>query len=84
MKNYITLAALALLTACQTPSNEKTFTYEGNPLVRDKFTADPATLVHDGRCMYMWDTMSIMKVKMVHRVAKNLISQNGFVTQQMI
>lgn len=49
MKNYITLAALALLTACQTPSNEKTFTYEGNPLVRDKFTADPATLVHDGR-----------------------------------
>lgn len=49
MKNYITLAALALLTACQTPQNEKTFTYEGNPLVRDKFTADPATLVHDGR-----------------------------------
>mgnify|MGYP006364381089 FL=1 len=49
MKNYITLAALALLTACQTASNEKTFTYEGNPLVRDKFTADPATLVHNGR-----------------------------------
>lgn len=49
MKNYILLAALALLTACQASTNEKTFTYEGNPLVRDKFTADPATLVHDGR-----------------------------------
>lgn len=49
MKNYFTLAALALLTACQAPVKEKTFVYEGNPLVRDKFTADPATLVYDGR-----------------------------------
>ena len=26
----------------------KTFTPKGNPMVTDKFTADPATLVHDG------------------------------------
>lgn len=50
MKNLLTLSLLALLAACQSPSNnEKTFIYEGNPLIRDKFTADPATLVHDGR-----------------------------------
>lgn len=31
----------------------KTFVYEGNPLIRDKFTADPAPLVHDGR-LYLY------------------------------
>ncbi|MGN0048130.1 MAG: glycoside hydrolase family 43 protein [Bacteroides sp.] len=31
----------------------RTFTSQGNPIVRDKFTADPATLVHDGR-LYLY------------------------------
>lgn len=31
----------------------KTFVYEGNPLIRDKFTADPAPMVHDGR-LYLY------------------------------
>lgn len=52
------LFALAL-TACggnkQASSTEesqdsvKTFVFTGNPIVRDKFTADPAPLVYDGR-----------------------------------
>lgn len=31
----------------------KTFSFEGNPIVRDKFTADPAPMVHDGR-LYLY------------------------------
>lgn len=31
----------------------KTFVYEGNPLIRDKFTADPAPMVHNGR-LYLY------------------------------
>lgn len=31
----------------------KTFVFSGNPLVRDKFTADPAPMVHDGR-LYLY------------------------------
>ena len=32
---------------------ERTFTNTGNPLVKDKFTADPAPMVHDGR-LYLY------------------------------
>lgn len=56
------LFALAL-TACggnkQASSTEesqdsvKTFVFTGNPIVRDKFTADPAPLVYDGR-LYLY------------------------------
>ncbi len=60
----IALGALALLSACggsgKAPAAEtgatdtlKTFTFEGNPIVRDKFTADPAPMVHDGR-LYLY------------------------------
>ena len=31
----------------------RTFTNTGNPLVKDKFTADPAPMVHDGR-LYLY------------------------------
>ena len=51
------------LTACggnkQASSTEesqdsvKTFVFTGNPIVRDKFTADPAPLVYDGR-LYLY------------------------------
>ncbi len=56
------LFALAL-TACggnkQASSTEesqdsvKTFVFTGNPIIRDKFTADPAPLVYDGR-LYLY------------------------------
>lgn len=39
--------------AADTTDSVKTFTYAGNPLVRDKFTADPAPMVHDGR-LYLY------------------------------
>ena len=29
-------------------AGEKQFTFTGNPLIRDKFTADPAPMVYDG------------------------------------
>ena len=32
---------------------QKTFVFNGNPIVRDKFTADPAPMVHDGR-LYLY------------------------------
>lgn len=56
------MLALAL-TACggnkqsdsteETKDSVKTFVFTGNPLVRDKFTADPAPMVHDGR-LYLY------------------------------
>lgn len=58
--------ALLLLSACGSGSKSsdttdatvvedslKTFVFNGNPLIRDKFTADPAPLVHDGR-LYLY------------------------------
>jgi beta-xylosidase len=39
-----------LLSGCKQTATEKTFTFEGNPLVRDCYTADPAPMVaSDGR-----------------------------------
>lgn len=37
----------------ETKDSVKTFVFAGNPLVRDKFTADPAPMVHDGR-LYLY------------------------------
>ena len=37
----------------ETTDSVKTFVFAGNPLVRDKFTADPAPMVHDGR-LYLY------------------------------
>lgn len=34
-------------------AGEKQFTFAGNPLIRDKFTADPAPMVYDGR-LYLY------------------------------
>ncbi len=66
MKKTIIMAlgAIAILSACgggnkaageTDAANDslKIFTFEGNPLVRDKFTADPAPLIHDGR-LYLY------------------------------
>ena len=50
MKNLFYVACVALVTACSSdPQKElNTFTAEGNPIITDKFTADPAPMVHDG------------------------------------
>ena len=63
MKQSLFIIAALALTACggakQSNSAEvaedsvKTFVFNGNPLVRDKFTADPAPMVHDGR-LYLY------------------------------
>lgn len=38
---------------CFSAYAQRTFVYEGNPLITDKFTADPAPLVHDGK-LYLY------------------------------
>ena len=50
MKNLLYVACVALVTACSSASQKElnTFIAEGNPIITDKFTADPAPMVHDG------------------------------------
>ncbi|MCM1491342.1 MAG: glycoside hydrolase family 43 protein [Muribaculum sp.] len=59
------LATFLMSRACGMKTNSKsdsdksdkdsiqTFVFKGNPIVRDKFTADPAPMVHDGR-LYLY------------------------------
>ena len=50
----ISAAAVLALASCAQNVQQKTFTFEGNPLVRDNYTADPAPRVaSDGR-LYMF------------------------------
>ena len=51
MKRRLLVPMLVLLMlGCKQAATEKTFTFEGNPLVRDCYTADPAPMVaSDGR-----------------------------------
>lgn len=50
----ISAAAVLALASCAQNPQQKTFTFEGNPLVRDNYTADPAPMVaSDGR-LYMF------------------------------
>lgn len=55
MKNALVIGFLMILAGCSTQSsqNVKVFTNEGNPLIKDKFTADPAPMVYDG-CLYLY------------------------------
>ena len=49
MRNIaLLISILALMAACAQKETKTTFEYTGNPLVKDKFTADPAPLVHEG------------------------------------
>lgn len=41
-------SAICLLAGCAQQPKLPTFRNTGNPLVKDKFTADPAPLVHNG------------------------------------
>ena len=54
MKTPAKLLLLSIMTAAAiscTGGNQ--FTPTGNPLITDKFTADPAPMVHDGR-LYLY------------------------------
>ena len=54
MRNTLFIASLYLiLCACGEKSNEVKFISESNPIVTDKFTADPAPMVHNGR-LYLY------------------------------
>ena len=49
-RSIITLAALAAVACAPKPAEPGTFVFEGNPLIRDCYTADPAPMVaSDGR-----------------------------------
>lgn len=39
---------LLIFAGCSQKEEQKTFQNSGNPLIKDKFTADPAPLVHEG------------------------------------
>ena len=45
----LVFCAIVLLTGCTQRPQLPTFRNTGNPLIKDKFTADPAPLVFAGR-----------------------------------
>lgn len=49
MKKIALLSAILLLFACSPKDNCSCFKNEGNPVFRNRYTSDPATLVADGR-----------------------------------
>ena len=54
MKTPAKLLLLSIMTAAAIScTGGKQFTPTGNPLITDKFTADPAPMVHDGR-LYLY------------------------------
>lgn len=51
MKRIALLALAVVSFACV--GSQKSFVADGNPLIKDKFTADPAPMVHNGR-LYLY------------------------------
>lgn len=52
--NLLLLLLFILLVSCNSQNNNlTTFQNTGNPLIKDKFTADPAPLVYDGK-LYLY------------------------------
>lgn len=51
MKRIALLALAVILFACA--GSQKSFVADSNPLIKDKFTADPAPMVHNGR-LYLY------------------------------
>ncbi len=51
MKRLALLALAVVSFACA--GSQKSFVADGNPLIKDKFTADPAPMVHNGR-LYLY------------------------------
>lgn len=55
MKRLFFVPVLALfLAACGQEASQKTFVFEGNPLVRDCYTADPAPMVSSDGRLYVY------------------------------
>ena len=55
MKRLLFVPVLVLLLAgCKQASTEKTFNFEGTPLVRDCYTADPAPMVSSDGRLYVY------------------------------
>ena len=52
-KLAIYISSIFLLAGCAQKEAPVTFVNEGNPLIRNKFTADPAPLVYDGK-LYLY------------------------------
>ena len=49
-RSLLFVIAAVALAACAPKVEQKTFIYEGNPIVKDKYTADPAPMIaSDGR-----------------------------------
>lgn len=84
MKHILSIGILCLLAACSPKENQKTFVYEGNPLVRNNFTADLPHWYMAIGCICMSDTMSIMPDKIRLREAGSSILPNGCVTRRLI
>ena len=55
MKRLLFVSVMALiLVACGQEASQKTFVFEGNPLVRDCYTADPAPMVSSDGRLYVY------------------------------
>lgn len=52
-KFYSIICSVLLLAGCNAKNNLPTFTNTGNPLIKDKFTADPAPMVYNGK-LYLY------------------------------
>ena len=50
MKKLLYICCMTLMVSCSNVSEKrpKTFVAEGNPIITEKFTADPAPMVHEG------------------------------------
>ncbi|MDH6313929.1 arabinoxylan arabinofuranohydrolase [Parabacteroides sp. PFB2-10] len=54
MRNlFLLVSSLFVFTCCAQQNNLPTFKNTGNPLIKDKFTADPAPMVYNGR-LYLY------------------------------
>ena len=51
MRSLFLVALATIMVACN--SSQKSFVADGNPLIKDKFTADPAPMVHNDR-LYLY------------------------------
>lgn len=52
-KITLLISCICMLMSCAQKSNLPTFENTGNPLIKDKFTADPAPMVYDGK-LYLY------------------------------
>lgn len=68
MKNIFILGVSSLMLAVPQgllAQSDTTFVAVGNPIVKHKFIADPAAMVHDGKCIFMVVMMSVLHRKSI-------------------